>query len=68
MRTPKQIINQTEKLAYLFYSLQGYNAKKNFKFRTATHPHEHLCWQMACAAQLELTETDIRDVLEELDE
>ena len=43
MRTDKQIINQTNELARIFYKLQGYNVKKSFKFYESNFPQEKLC-------------------------
>lgn len=70
MRTPEEIIEQTNALARQFYAMMGYKVSVDFRFdqeRVNTHPQERLCWAMACAAQLELTDTAIDDVLEELE-
>lgn len=69
MRTPEEIIEQTNSLAREFYALMGYVVGEDHRFdkeRVNTHPQERLCWAMACAAQLELTDTDIDDVLSEI--
>ena len=67
MRTDQQIIDQTNKLARAFYNLEGYTVKEGYAFHRATHPHERTLWHMACAAQLELTETDPNEALDNLD-
>ena len=70
MRTPEEIINQTNELARQFYALRGYVVPEGHRFdieRVNTHPDERLCWQQACIAQLMLTDTDIYDVLSELE-
>jgi len=66
MRTPKQIISQTNELARKIYGLRGYNVREGYRFDKATHPHEREAWTCACEAQLLLTETDPNDALDEL--
>lgn len=70
MRTPQEIIAQTNELAREFYRLMGYVVSEGHRFddegRINRHPQEALCWNMACAAQYELTGTDIEDVQTEI--
>ena len=67
MRTPKEIIKQTNELARKFYNLHGYSVPTGYRFDEATHPQECLMWVMACCAQLELTNTDVHDAIAELE-
>lgn len=69
MRQNTEIIEQTNELARTFYLLMGYEVSAH-RFdieRTNTHPQERLCWRMACEAQLLLTDTDIDDVLSDME-
>lgn len=71
MRTAQEIIDQTNELARKFYAAMGYVVPETHRFdvdRINTHPQERLCWQMACAAQLLLTETDVENALSEIEE
>lgn len=71
MRTAEQIIQQTNALAREFYRLMGYVVTEGHRFdieRVNRHPQEVLCWKMACAAQYELTATDVEDAQSELDD
>ena len=66
-RTDKEILDQTNVLANKIYMLLGYQARKGYEFHKATHPQEIMCWDMACEAQMLLTETDIENVLANLE-
>lgn len=69
-RSPKQILDQTHDLAVEFYALQGYDhntANHGYLF-DSQHPTEQLMWHMACMAQLEITETDVNELLSEYGE
>lgn len=71
MRTNQEILQQTNELARVFYRLLGYVVPEGHRFdqgRGTAHPQERLCWQMACEAQLLLTETDVEDAIADLDE
>lgn len=73
MRTDNEILDQTNELARQFYSLMGYEVKKAHRFdplsgKKAPHPQEILCWNMAALAQLVLTDTELDDVISNLEE
>jgi hypothetical protein len=68
MRTPQQIIDQTNELARELYRLRGYVVPECYRFDKATHPHEVESWNGACEAQRMLTLTDPDDALMELEE
>lgn len=70
MRTAQEIIDQTNALAREFYALRGYQVKEGHRFdieRANTHPDEQMVWQMACVAQIMLTDTDPEDALLEIE-
>lgn len=67
MRTPQEILDQTNELAREFYRIRGYQVDEGYKFHEATHPHEVQAWYMACAAQSLLTSTSLDDIFDELD-
>lgn len=71
MRTAQEIIDQTNELARQFYAIMGYEVPEGHQFDGETinrHPQERQCWRMACAAQLLLTDTDVEDALQELED
>ncbi len=70
MRSPEEILEQTNELAGIFYSLKGYKITGEKFYETGRenyHPDEGYCWEAACRAQELLTGTDIYDVLQELE-
>lgn len=67
-RTAQEIVNQTNELARELYRLRGYVRPRSYRFDKATHPQEVEAWNGACEAQRLLTETDVDDALQELDE
>lgn len=69
-RTSRQILDQTNELARKFYALhdRGGSVEKVYRFDLSEHPQEQQVWRMACEAQLFLTETDLRDVLSDLED
>ena len=69
-RTNKQIVDQTERLARELYALMGYQLPKNYKklMHESKHPTERLMFAMAAHCQLELTDTDVFEILCEYDE
>lgn len=68
MRTPQEIVDQTNELARELYRRRGYLHPPGYRFDKATHPHEVEAWNGACEAQRFLTDTDPDDALQELDE
>lgn len=68
MRSPREIVDQTNQLARQLYALRGYVVPEGYCFATAKHPHQREAWAGAREAQLLLTETDPDDALQELEE
>jgi len=60
-----EIIAEANSLARDFYGLMGYGVPKGYRFHRATHPKEHLCWQMAVVAFKRLRQTSIDGVARE---
>lgn len=68
MRSNDDIVQQTILLAGAFYSAQGYTHRDGFRYWESPHPQERLMWELACLAQVELTNTDPNDALAELED
>lgn len=71
MRTAKQIVKQTNEIARIIYASRGYTVPAGFEFHTETvnrHPHERQCWSAACKIQELLTETDVMNAVDEMEE
>jgi len=68
MRSDQEILDQTNELARKLYLIRGYEVPVGYRFDQATHGHEIEAWNGACEAQLLLTDTDIENVLSELDQ
>ena len=66
-RSDEEIVDQTNELARVFYSIRGYSVRKGYRFDKATHPHEVEAWACACAAQEMLTDTNPEDALGNID-
>lgn len=70
-RTPQQIIDQTNEIARIIYESRGYKVPDGTVFHTETpnrHPYETSCWEAACRIQELMTQTDVMDVLIELED
>ena len=67
-RSNDDIVQQTIALAGQFYEAQGYRHREGFRYWESPHPQEQLMWRLACLAQIELTNTDPEEALQELEE
>lgn len=67
-RTAREIVDQTNALARLFYMSHGYVVPEGFDFRESSHPQEFGMWNLACIAQEELTGTSVEDAEIELED
>lgn len=70
-RTAQEIVDQTNEIARIIYARRGYQTPVGTEFHTETinrHPHETQCWEAACEIQELLTETDVNDALDELED
>lgn len=61
--TDKELLDNANALARLFYESFGYVVPKGYAFHKATHPQEKGMWNLAHIAFEELTETDLNSVL-----
>ena len=68
MRTPQEILDQTNGLAARFYECFGYESPEGFRFDKSYHPHEQTAWRQACIAQEVLTYTDMDNVIDDIEE
>jgi hypothetical protein len=66
--TNEEIIEKAERLARLFYELDGFTVPEWFTFRDATAPRAKETWARVVLAFDELLQTPLRDVVEELEE
>lgn len=58
MKTDKQIVDDCNRLARIFYGQMGYEAPERFRFDASLHPQERGCWNMAAAAYYFIEGTD----------
>lgn len=68
LKTEKQIVDDTNKLARLFYKMSGNAVPDGDKFYEAHHSAEVLCWDMAMAAYDHIEGTDVIDALCEIED
>jgi hypothetical protein len=66
--TAPEIINLANDLARSLYRVRGYTVPEGYRFDKATHAHEREAWAGAREAFLLLRDTDLDDVISELDE
>ncbi|MBA4132942.1 MAG: hypothetical protein C0519_16160 [Hyphomicrobium sp.] len=66
--TAEEIVKKANRLARIFYQMQGYEVSDDFKFYRAHHPAEVGCWNMAVVAFDEIEGTDVEDCLAQLEE
>lgn len=59
----REIVDQTNGLARLFYNSLGYVVPEGYRFDKAHHPQERGMWNQACIAQEFLTGTNPGDAL-----
>lgn len=67
-KTSRQIVDDCNQLARLFYGMQGCVTHDDYKFYEATHPQEVGCWNMAVAAYEHIEGTPVEDCLSDLEE
>ena len=63
-RTDLEIIVQTNELARKLAKISGWEINENFVFFNSINPRAKMYWDFACEAQLELSDTDPMDVLD----
>lgn len=64
----RTIVDNANALARRFYKFMGYEVPKGYRFDSARHPTERMCWQMSCEAFETIEGTDPNDALSSLEE
>lgn len=67
-RTNRQIVEDCNSLARLFYSAHGYQVPEGYRFDRASHPQELGMWNLAVLAFDYLQDTDVEDALMQLED
>ena len=71
MRTDQEIIDQTNAIARIIYKGMGYQTPKGTEFHTEAvnrHPHERSCWNSACEIQELMTDTEVQNCIDNLED
>ena len=66
--TNEELVNAAIELAGEFYSMQGYSHRPGFKYWESPHPHERLCFEMACRAFEIIRGSDVMDAVSEVED
>lgn len=67
-KTDRELVDDCNALARLFYKMQGYQVPNDYKMYDAHHPHEVGCWSMAVAAYEHIQGTSIEDCQSNLEQ
>jgi hypothetical protein len=65
--TNEEIIEKAERLARLFYELDGFVVPPEFLFHRSENPRAKEIWARVVLAFEELLQTPLRDVVEEME-
>lgn len=68
MRTEKEIVDDANALARVFYGILGYQVEPGYRFDEAIHPQERAMWSMAVIAYENIEGTDVEDALACIDD
>jgi hypothetical protein len=68
IKSPEQLLDLANVLARELYLIRGYEVPEGYRFDRATHPHEVQAWRGARAAFELLRDTDLDNVIAELEE
>lgn len=66
--TNEEIIKKAERLARLFYELDGFTVPPGFVFHRSINPRATETWLRVIVAFEELLQTPLRDVVEEMED
>lgn len=66
--TDEELVDAAIALAGDFYAMQGYKHRPGFKYWLSPHPHERLCFEMACRAFEAIRGSDVMSAIEEMNE
>lgn len=64
----RELVEAAIELAGEFYSMQGYTHRPGFKYWESPHPHERLCFDMACRAFEVIRGSDVMDAVTDLED
>lgn len=66
LRTSREIVDDANALARVFYGILGYQVEPGYRFDQATHPQEEAVWGMAVIAYENIEGTDVEDALNDI--
>lgn len=66
--TNRELVEAAIELAGQFYTMQGYTHRTGFKYWESPHPHERLCFEMACRALEMIRGSDVMDAVADLED
>lgn len=68
MRTDQEIVDEVNIIAGIIYKSMGYTVPSGTVFHGRRHPHEAACWNAACEIELLITDTDVIECLDNLED
>lgn len=66
--TNQELVGAAIELAGEFYAMQGYTHLPGFKYWQSPHPHERLCFTMACRAFEVIRGSDVMSAVDDLED
>lgn len=66
--TNRELVDAAIELAWEFYAMQGYSHRPGFEYWNSPHPHELLCFEMACRAFEMIRGSDVMDAVADLED
>lgn len=67
-KTDQQIVDDCNRLARVFYKMNGYEVPEGYRFDQARHPQERGSWNLAAVAYLHIEGTDPDEALQNLED
>lgn len=67
IKTCRQIVDDANDLARLFYESYGCRVEQGYRFDKAHHPQEKAMWNLASIAYEQIEGTDVNDALVEVE-
>lgn len=67
-RSDQAIVDLSNELAREFYNIMGYQVPAGYKFDSAHHPQEVMCWCMAVTAIEMIEGTEVGQALDAVNE
>lgn len=66
--TNQELVDAAIELAGEFYAMHGYTHRPGFKYWQSPHPHERLCFTMACRAFEVIRGSDVMSAVDDLED